>query len=157
MTATILYVPAAVVASTIAELQAGGARKSERVVFWLGRRCPSRIQVNEAFVPQQHADYDYFRIPPAAMRQLFAHLRTRESMIAAQVHSHPGEAFHSEADDRWAIVRHEGALSIVLPNFGSTAHMGNILPISATYRLDELNRWVEVPYAMLTSIVQITP
>ena len=37
----------------------------------------------------------------------------------AQVHSHPGEAFHSPADDRWAIPRQVGALSIVLPFFAA--------------------------------------
>jgi len=41
-------------------------------------------------------------------------------MVAAQVHSHPDEAFHSKGDDEWAIVRHEGALSIVVPTSRGT-------------------------------------
>jgi len=39
--------------------------------------------------------------------------------LIAQVHSHPTEAYHSEADDRFAIVTAEGGLSLVVPNFGN--------------------------------------
>jgi hypothetical protein len=35
-----------------------------------------------------------------------------------RVHSHPAEAFHSEADDANLVLSHEGAISIVVPNFG---------------------------------------
>jgi hypothetical protein len=38
--------------------------------------------------------------------------------LIAQVHSHPNEAYHSEADDEYAIVTAEGGLSFVVPNFG---------------------------------------
>jgi hypothetical protein len=34
------------------------------------------------------------------------------------VHSHPREAYHSHADDRYAIVTAEGGFSLVVPNFG---------------------------------------
>jgi hypothetical protein len=40
------------------------------------------------------------------------------SIYVARIHSHPGEAFHSLADDRNPILTYEGALSIVVPFFG---------------------------------------
>jgi hypothetical protein len=38
--------------------------------------------------------------------------------LIAQVHSHPAEAYHSAADDRYAIVTADGGFSLVVPNFG---------------------------------------
>lgn len=39
-------------------------------------------------------------------------------LYVARIHSHPGEAFHSRADDANPVLTHEGALSIVVPFFG---------------------------------------
>lgn len=41
-----------------------------------------------------------------------------DETYVARVHSHPGPAFHSATDDRNPALRHEGALSIVVPWFG---------------------------------------
>ena len=57
--------------------------------------------------PQQRAAADMFHIPPDSMAALRANLRRNRVMVAAQVHWHPREAFHSLADDHWTIVRHE--------------------------------------------------
>jgi hypothetical protein len=36
----------------------------------------------------------------------------------ARIHSHPGEAYHSDTDERNPVLTAEGALSIVVPFFG---------------------------------------
>lgn len=38
--------------------------------------------------------------------------------IRVQVHTHPGEAFHSPTDDAFPIIHKPGFLSLVIPNFG---------------------------------------
>jgi hypothetical protein len=38
-------------------------------------------------------------------------------LLAAQIHAHPGSAYHSDADDALALVRLPGSLSIVVPDF----------------------------------------
>jgi hypothetical protein len=38
--------------------------------------------------------------------------------IRAQIHTHPGEAFHSSIDDEWPIGGTAGFISIVVPRFG---------------------------------------
>jgi len=121
----IVEVSREIVSRSIAVLQKAGAMESERVLLWLGRRGQACIGVTEEFVPEQVASYDFFNIPPHAMQALMRHLRERSLMVAAQVHSHPQAAFHSKADDRWAIVRHEGALSIVVPDFASGTSVEN--------------------------------
>src|SRR5689334_19464982 len=86
---------------TIAALRAGGAQSEERVVLWLAAASANKppIAVVEVYEPVQIADVDYFRLPAESLRNLMAHLRTNRLKIVAQVHSHPGKAYHSEVDD----------------------------------------------------------
>jgi proteasome lid subunit RPN8/RPN11 len=140
----IVRVPEVVVAKTITSLRAAGARRNEHVVLWLGRRTESHITVEEAFVPIQQAEADYFHIPPEGMTALLKHLGERRQMVAAQVHTHPREAFHSSADDRWAIVRHEGALSFVVPRFCEDTDVGSFVRDAAVFRLSSDNEFIEV-------------
>jgi hypothetical protein len=46
-------------------------------------------------------------------------LATAKHSVKAQVHTHPGEAFHSATDDKWPIVSQEGFMSIVIPDFAT--------------------------------------
>ena len=132
---------------TIDILRAGGARSEERVVLWLGPASGIRepMPVTEVYEPYQITDIDYFKLPAASLRALMTHLRGARLKILAQVHSHPGRAFHSEADDEWAIVRHIGALSLVLPEFARNTTPANFAEQAASYRLSGENEWVRVP------------
>lgn len=150
-----LAIPRALVAQSITQLQTAGMRSSEHVLLWLGRRRGEDVLAMQMYVPEQVASYDFFNIPPHSMRALLKHLRENELMIAAQVHSHPAEAFHSAADDRWAIVRHEGAFSIVLPYFAAESTVENFLTTSATFTLNSRNQWREISVAKLDKYVRL--
>ena len=128
------------VQQTIFTLQDGGARSCETVVLWLG----TSSEITEVYKPEQNVDVDYFRIPSESMRALMAHVRQSRKRVIAQVHSHPGEAFHSEADDHWAIVRHEGALSLVVPEFAVRTSVASFMDDVATYVLDADDHWHRV-------------
>jgi hypothetical protein len=132
---------------TIAILRAGGELSQERVVLWLTSASATRepIAIAEVYEPEQIADIDYFKLPPESLRALMMHLRARRLKIVAQVHSHPGAAFHSEADDKWAIVRQVGALSLVLPRFARQTTSKNFLNEVITYELSPKNEWLLVP------------
>ncbi|MDE0653227.1 MAG: Mov34/MPN/PAD-1 family protein [bacterium] len=73
--------------------------------------------------------------------ELAAALEQGETYVA-RIHSHPGAAFHSETDDRNPALTYEGALSIVVPNFGAGLASG--LEESAIYRRSSRS-WVELP------------
>jgi proteasome lid subunit RPN8/RPN11 len=75
------------------------------------------------------------------MAAVFDELRSERLMIVAQVHSHPGDAFHSEADDEWAIVRHEGAYSIVVPRFARGVSVRSFVQDAAVYKLSAEDVW----------------
>jgi proteasome lid subunit RPN8/RPN11 len=138
-----------IVEVTLGWLRDAGHTRRECVALWLGRRAPATIDVVDAYRPEQTAAIDMFHIPPRGMSELHAVLRQRRLMVAAQVHSHPAEAFHSKADDRWAIVRHEGALSLVVPHFALQTTPQNFLAHTKVYRFTATSRWEEIPEAEL--------
>lgn len=129
---------------TLRHLQKAGQRGNECVVLWLGRESASGIEIEAVCRPAQIAGADIFRIPPAAMREIIDILAEHGWMIAAQVHSHPQEAFHSLADDKWAIVRHENALSLVVPYFAARTTGFSFLQDQKTFKLTADNRWQEL-------------
>lgn len=132
------------VAQTLHHLQEAGRQQKECVVLWLGRNDADGVVVQDVYRPGQVAHSDIFRIPPASMGALLEILSDRELMIAAQVHSHPFHAFHSEADDDWAIVRHLDALSLVLPDFALRTDSASFLDHVKVFHLTATNRWVGV-------------
>jgi hypothetical protein len=133
------------IAETVNHLQDAGHKKEERVVLWLAVKNRDPLTVCEVFVPEQESSWGNFRIPRNAMMDLMRHLRTSRMFIAAQVHSHPFEAFHSPIDDEWAIVRHVGALSLVLPDFAINTFSDSFVDDTAVFKLSEFNKWEEVP------------
>ena len=144
--------PSTVLATTLLRLREAGTRRCECIVLWLGRPADGVIRVEEAYVPLQEAREDMFHIPRASMASLHAHLRKHRLMVAAQVHSHPREAFHSLADDRWAIIRHEGALSLVLPYFAASTTALNFRDEVKVYRFSDAAEWVEVAQPEVESL-----
>lgn len=150
-----ICVPIRIVEETLTVLREAGTRDSEAVLLWLGRSELDTIQVLEGYMPEQEADHDYFRIPPKAMSDLLTHLGQTRTFVAAQVHSHPEEAFHSCADDKWAIVRHESALSLVVPFFAADTTPLNYLDKIAAFELSTKNRWEELSATHRSTLIQI--
>lgn len=136
--------------TTLSQLREAGERNCECVTLWLGRRAGEFTRVEAVYRPTQTARSDMFHIPPAGMTALYAVLRQRRLMVAAQVHSHPHEAFHSKADDEWAIVRHEGALSLVVPNFARETTVSRFLNVTKVFQFSANAQWTEVPQAEVT-------
>lgn len=142
-----LLVSIELVRRTLAHLQSGGRRGEEVVLLWLGRRRAGSIHIEKLWIPDQRAGSDYFEIPEESMEALFQELRRHRLFVAAQVHTHPRQAFHSYADDVWAIVRHSGALSLVLPYFALETEVDTFVHDTVLFVLSPTNEWTEVPAA----------
>ncbi len=117
-----ISVDSAVVATTLRVLQDFGARGCEGLVLWIGELTQYEAHITRAVVPHQKAiksedGVGYF-VDGAALFELNRDLADSGLRLIAQVHSHPGEAYHSSADDRYAIVTADGGVSLVVPNFG---------------------------------------
>lgn len=141
---TLVHVKQEHVTATLKTLQHAGRACRECVVLWLARRQGASLTVQHVFVPLQNAADDYFRIPRAGVAALLRELGTTRFQVVVQVHSHPYEAFHSPADDAWAIVRHSGALSLVVPYFGLRTTPGTFVEDAAVYALRPDNQWCHI-------------
>ena len=61
-------------------------------------------------------------------------------IVLAQVHSHPGQAWHSETDNEWAYSDSPGLFSIVVPYFGRYG-LRNIIEHIAVYERLVSGEW----------------
>ena len=100
---------------TFAHFRRCGRGRDECVVYWTGPLdSPNRP---DRVVHPRHASsprhYEVDRVWAVGFALELANLRRAVRM---QVHIHPGAAFHSETDDRHAIVSTPGFLSLVVPN-----------------------------------------
>jgi len=137
-----LIVTSDVVLATWKVLTQFGAIGCEGLVLWTGSVMDQVAHVSDVLVPDQVPIRDedgvgYF-VPGEALAKLNRELYARGVRLLAQLHSHPGEAYHSTTDDRYAIVTEEGGFSVVVPSFGRHPPFEQC----AIYRL-ERGRWTD--------------
>ena len=129
-------VPADLIAHTERQLHEAGRFGAERFVLWSGRQRARVFAVEAAHVPEQTA-YRLesglcVRVDGLALHRLNDWLYDHAHRLAAQVHAHPDEAYHSETDDSFPIVTALGGLSVVAPDFCEGGLLGRG---TAAYRL----------------------
>jgi hypothetical protein len=111
----ILHLATGVVRATFDALRECGRGECECVVYWTGPACADLVDALEHPVHRRSA-FGY-EVDDGWLTELWKRLWTSRRSVKAQVHTHPGEAFHSATDDKWPIVSQAGFLSIVIPNF----------------------------------------
>jgi hypothetical protein len=148
-----LGVNQAILRATLEALQGPGRSGREAVVLWMGDLGHDVIRVVSVHVPVQHATDDMFTIPRASVVSLLEVVGRTGLSVVAQVHTHPNQAFHSAADDRWAIVRHEGAVSIVLPRFALDTDVATFWRDAVIFQLNGHNKWLEVPESRRRDVI----
>lgn len=109
-------VPPAITQKSLVHLR---AHRTESVCFWLGRGLDSAIAVEDVWTPKFRATVVSYDIDPLEMLRLKARLDSSGQALVAQIHSHPGSAFHSSTDDMNAASPWPGYISVVVPNFGN--------------------------------------
>jgi proteasome lid subunit RPN8/RPN11 len=138
-------VPRNVIDSTRAHLYAVGLHGCEGWVFWVGRVVDNLAVIAAAYVPEQKAykseDGVCVVVEAPALHKLNVWLYQNKLELIAQVHSHPGLAYHSDTDDRFPIATTAGAFSIVVPNF---ARAPLDIANCAVYRLEKSSMWTEM-------------
>lgn len=99
----------------------------------------------ELVVPRQNAHRDTYghvnvEVPREGQMDLALALGP-DDLYVARIHSHPGDAFHSAADDANPVISFEGGISIVTPFFGLGLRRG--LDACAVYLFRD-GYWVEL-------------
>ena len=136
-------VAASVITATLDFVRAKGDQGHEGVVLWPGALVDGVCHISKPLIPAQITGRRFYEIPDAEVFRIIQWLAARKLVIPIQVHSHEEDAFHSWADDEYAFVQHENAISVVVPFFGSI-NDDHFLTVSRFYRLDETGEWVEL-------------
>jgi hypothetical protein len=139
-----LVIPPAVIVATMEHLRSKGRVEEEGVVLWRGTLSPARVI--GVIVPEQETGVGRFIVPLRERHRISRELAGTGEVIVAQVHSHPGAAFHSPTDDTEAIPRRVGAYSLVVPDCGSRS---SIFDGAALFQLSADGSWRPVPIAVL--------
>jgi len=144
-----------VVDETERALREAGVDGFELFVLWTGVCDANALNLTTAHVPEQRSfrgdDGLHVRVGPDALHALNVWLYQNRHMLAVQVHTHPGAAYHSGTDDTYPIVTTLGGLSLVVPDFCRDGFsLGNV----AGYRLTEIG-WERLEDRSLRSLVRV--
>lgn len=128
---------------TMKAIRSAGRDGYELFVLWSGTLNGDTFTVAEVHIPQQ-TSYKLrgglcVRVEGSELHRVNVWLYETRQVIGVQVHSHPGNAYHSETDDTYPIATIEGSLSIVLPHFGRDGWESSGI---AAYRLGK-DGWTE--------------
>lgn len=141
-----LVIPAHVLADTLSGLALG--REREMLAYWIGAALPNdsqgrtRALVTTVAFPRIVSGYDFFQLVPGQMGLITGWCADRDLWVLAQVHSHPTDEPHSQADETWPASTRPGFLSFVVPFF---AHFSTLR--EPGWRVHEAmggGRWREV-------------
>ncbi len=110
-----------VLAETNQALRMYGERGYEGFVLWFGTIEDQCAYVERVYVPTQDSIQSEegvgYLVSNNTLFELNKFLSETGLRMIAQVHSHPGRAYHSATDDQYAVVTIEGGLSLVVPYF----------------------------------------
>jgi len=115
--AGLLRVGEDIVVTTFRILRECGVGRCECAVYWLGPSVDSIVDGVEHPIHERLA-FGY-AVDDKWLTDFWKRLRALCRSVKAQVHTHPGRAFHSATDDQWPIVSQAGFLSIVIPDFAA--------------------------------------
>ena len=104
-------------------LRGPGLRGFEAVVLWVGTvDDETSATIHAAVRPGQNAVRSdqgcAVEVPPDALSALISALPAG-MFVLARLHTHPSEAYHSPVDDTNMLIAHDGAVSIVVPDFAA--------------------------------------
>jgi hypothetical protein len=111
-----LMVPARVLRRSLEQLRACGRGRAECVVYWLAQ-LDQPGTIDDVVHPAHTASAGGYDVDGRWLNRLWLRLARERLELRAQVHTHPGAAYHSSRDDAMAALQTEGFLSLVLPDF----------------------------------------
>jgi proteasome lid subunit RPN8/RPN11 len=111
-----LTISASVLQRSLEQLRACGRGRSECVVYWVGPLSHADT-IDEVVHPAHTATATGYDVDGPWLNELWLRLAREGLELRAQVHTHPGAAYHSSRDDAMAALQTEGFLSLVIPDF----------------------------------------
>ncbi len=115
--APLLRLTGTVLAKTFDVLRTCGRGECECVVYWTGPLSADAI--DEVEHPAHERCPFGYQVDDSWLTRFGFRLALDRRSVKAQLHTHPGRAFHSQIDDDWPIVLQSGFLSVVIPRFAT--------------------------------------
>jgi len=125
---------------SFATLRDCGDGRRECEVLWVGPWTAPHT-VTRVVHPLHESHGGGFQLNDAWITKFWLELARNGEGVRAQVHTHPGAAFHSHTDDAYPIIHTEGFLSLVIPRF---AKGGPTLEDTFLVEIDNRGAWREV-------------
>lgn len=148
----------AIVLQTLDVLQEQGEQGYEAIALWLARVAGDDAVVERVWVPRQTATRTkhglHLRVGGDELDRLNHELHRNGETLVAQLHTHPGLAYHSELDEGKPIVTEDGAFSIVVPFFGFVSLAD--LSACAVYRI-EVGEFARVAPSEAARLFELRP
>ncbi|MCW3117954.1 MAG: hypothetical protein JWM28_2036 [Chitinophagaceae bacterium] len=152
-----IYFPKDLVDDIYKEIQETGAEGYERLALCAGEKTEKEFRITRVIYPKQTLRKTpsgvSFHVSGEELERIGDLLYETQLSLIAQVHSHPTEAYHSEADDNYAIITRTGGLSIVIPDFGTS---DSDFENSAFYRLYPDTGWTSLSKQQASMLIKIT-
>lgn len=122
-----------------------GGVELECVAYWTGPRGDAGVI--DGLDHPDHASNEFgYSVDSDWLSKFFRELYEKNRSVRAQIHTHPGAAFHSITDDKHALVPAPGFISIVIPDFAQ----GRIgFDGAAMYRMSDTGAWVECDVSVI--------
>lgn len=139
-----INIPFSCIEKVYEHLRKVGNRGVEGVALFAGEFKESTFYVKTEIIPKQEAFNHHggllYTVDGEELHKINVWLYKNKMTLIAQIHSHPGLAYHSDTDDKYPIITTIGGVSIVIPDFGF-----NPISISdwAVYRLNSSSGWVK--------------
>lgn len=116
---------------------------TKAIALWTGRIQGQIAWVEATYIPLQHGVRSEHGLAVVVdgdeLHRLNLWLYHQKLTLIAQLHTHPGDAYHSDTDDAFPIATRIGSLSLVVPNF---AHDPFTIADCAIYRLAADGSWL---------------
>jgi hypothetical protein len=114
----VFLVPQHVLNLTFDRLRKCGRGQRECQVLWTSP-WNAPIEITGVVHPKHRAHAGGFDLDSRWLNIYWMRLADQQEGIRVQVHTHPGDAFHSSTDDRFPIIHNPGFLSLVIPRFAA--------------------------------------
>jgi hypothetical protein len=151
-----VFVPQEFIDAIYKEFQETGRQGYERLALLGGMKKGKEFIVTNLIYPAQELRRSIygvsFHVSGEELDRIWDWLYENKCTLIAQVHSHPTDAYHSEADDDLAIITTFGGLSLVVPDFGNSDQN---FEGSAIFRLLPKSGWTELTKEQFNTLLKI--
>ena len=93
-------------------------REHEGIIYFIGLTTGTTSVALSGVFPQAVSTPGSFNVPTSEMRKVVRAATESGLQVVGQLHTHPGQAYHSDGDLKGMRNRYPGYFSIVVPKYG---------------------------------------